>query len=263
MTSFEVKTSLAPITDAALPSGALQVRSETESRSDLAKRSEVKFVITGADFTAVRRLLEVNCRRIVHHDPVSVVRSVYLDDDQLSCCYANLNGLGIRNKVRLRWYDSLLPDRTVYLEFKWRKSRVTGKHRYEVRSERPLTEITYDRLFRDLEPSLPGELCGILLRNPRPIVLVEYHREHFVSWDQQIRLTIDYQLAFYDQGGRATFTADFVHRMPDVVILEAKGPVGTEGRIQEILFPLQVRAARFSKYVHGCHALGLIALDRS
>lgn len=241
----------------------ITVRSETESRSDLARRSEVKFVIKGADIAAVRRLLEVNCRRVVHHNSVSVVRSVYLDDDRLSCCHANLDGLGVRNKVRLRWYDSLLPNQTLYLEFKWRVNRVTGKHRFEVRSGQPLTEMTYTQLLSEIEPAIPGELRSILIRNPLPVVLVEYCREHFISWDRQIRLTIDYDLAFYDQCGKSGFSAGFPLRLPEVVVLEGKGPVGTEGRLRDLLFPLQVRAARFSKYVHGCDALGLVSLNKS
>ncbi len=135
--------------------------------------------------------------------------------------------------------------------------RVTGKHRFEVQSRLPLTEVTFTQLLSELEPSLPGELRSILIRNPLPVVLVEYCREHFISWDRQIRLTIDYDLAFYNQCGKSTFSATFPQRLPEVVVLEGKAPLGTEGRLRDLLFPLQVRAARFSKYVHGCDALGL------
>ncbi len=38
----------------------------------------------------------------------------------------------------------------------------------------------------------------------------------------------------------------FFPEASEVVVLEGKGPVGTEGRLRDLLFPLQVRAARFS-----------------
>jgi VTC domain len=108
------------------------VLDQTEKRLDLAERREVKFVLTGSDIGTLRRVLETNTRRQIHNHEVSTVRSVYFDDARLSACQANLDGLGIRRKLRLRWYDQLMPGHEGYLEIKWRNNRVTGKHRMHV-----------------------------------------------------------------------------------------------------------------------------------
>ena len=40
---------------------------------------------------------------------VSLVSSIYFDDDQLNSCRESLAGVNRRTKVRLRWYDRPLP----------------------------------------------------------------------------------------------------------------------------------------------------------
>lgn len=227
-------------------------------RTDLAMRKEVKFSLPGADLGKLRRLLDGNCQRIVHHNPVSLVRSVYFDTHKLAACYANVDGLGQRNKVRLRWYDQICPSHNFCFEVKWRKNRITGKHRLEMKSEKPLGEMSYAGIREELATSLPSVYQPFFLRFPEPVVLVEYKREHFVSREGEIRLTLDYDLVFYDQGGKSCISTRFAQPLRDLVVLEAKVPPGGEEAIRRILYPCPLRATRSSKYVHGCCMLGLI-----
>ncbi len=88
---------------------AFKILGSQTTRSDLASRREVKFTVPGADLGKLRDILDVNCRRLVHNDPISTVRSIYFGDVRLSACQANLAGVGRRQKLRLRWYDSLEP----------------------------------------------------------------------------------------------------------------------------------------------------------
>ena len=119
-------------------------------RADLASRQEIKFVLPHDDVPTLRKLLEGNGRRLIHNEPVSTVRSIYFDDVQLSACHANLGGFGQRQKTRLRWYDSLVPQEDVFLEIKWRNFQITGKHRYALHAERPLAEVSYRQMVDDL-----------------------------------------------------------------------------------------------------------------
>src|SRR3990172_5597702 len=80
------------------------------TRSDLATRKETKYAFSHADVGKLRKLFEMNCHRRVYHEAVSTVRSIYFDDARLSACQDNLDGFGLRRKVRLRWYDSLRPE---------------------------------------------------------------------------------------------------------------------------------------------------------
>lgn len=235
------------------------ILNQSEQRQDLARRREIKFDLTGADIGSIRNLMESNTRRQIHNGTVSVVRSVYFDDSRLSACQANLNGLGDRTKLRLRWYDQLAPGREGFLEIKWRNNRVTGKHRLHLRCEQPISELSYRHWIRHLIDTVPPEFVKSLLTYNEPSVLVEYRREHFVSDDRMLRCTIDYDLKFYDQTGKPFVSTAFGNRMHDFIVLEGKTPVGREAELKQLLFPLALRASRCSKYVHGCQMLGLVA----
>jgi SPX domain protein involved in polyphosphate accumulation len=221
-------------------------------------RKELKFTLPQADVDKLRILLEGNARRQVHSDEVSLVHSVYFDDPQLSTCRANLDGLGRRNKVRLRWYDRPLPGEEFFFEIKWRENRITGKHRFQVRAGEPIGCLDYRTLVATLTDALPEGCRAMLARYCEPTVLVRYRREHFVSRDQALRATVDYDICYFDQTGKRRISTSFVRRNEGLVVLEGKTPPGRERELRRLLHPLGARVGRCSKYVDGCQMLGLI-----
>lgn len=236
----------------------LNLIDESETRRDLAERRETKFVFEETDVNTIRALMQGNSKRLVHNRPVSIVRSIYFDDVNLSACHANLDGLGQRRKLRLRWYDQMTPLNDCYLEIKWRDNRVTGKHRMRIKSDTPVGELSYRRLYDELVSVVPERLLSDVIRYNEPVVIVEYKREHFASIDGRLRSTIDYDLKYYDQTGKQAISLRFPHSKPDFIVLEGKTPVGSESELREMFYPLQLRAQRCSKYVHGCAMLGLV-----
>lgn len=237
----------------------LTILDESEARQDLANRRETKFALVSADIGKVRKVLETNSRRQIHNHEVSTVRSIYFDDVRLSACRANLDGIGQRRKVRLRWYDRPLPGNDSYLEIKWRDNKVTGKHRLRVRCEHSLGELSFAQMRELFLDSIPPRYLPYLLRYSEPIVTVEYKREHFTSRDNRLRATIDYDLTFYNQLGKQQASTRFGHRLTNFMVLEGKTPVGCENELRAMFAPLSLRACRCSKYVYGCRELGLIA----
>ncbi len=237
---------------------AFEILGSQTTRSDLASRREVKFTVPGADLGKLRNVLDVNCRRLVHNDPISTVRSIYFDDVRLSACQANLAGVGRRQKLRLRWYDSLEPGKDFFFEIKWRNNRVTGKHRLRLQAPAPLTHMSYHRIIDGLIQTLPEQHVRQVLRSSEPIAIVEYNREHFESLDGSLRITLDYDLAFYDQTGKTSVNTSFPHHLHNLIVIEGKTPVGRERELKQLLYPLSVRVGRCSKYVHGCRLLGLV-----
>jgi hypothetical protein len=228
------------------------------SRRDLARRKELKFTLPRADVQKLRRLLEANGRRQVHNEPISTVNSVYFDDVRLSTCRANLDGLGRRNKVRLRWYDLPRPGHEFFFEIKWRDNRVTGKHRLHVRSGEPIGRMSYLTILAALSASLPEEHQATLARYCEPTVLVRYQREHFTSADGALRATIDYNVAYFDQTGKSFISTSFGQPHDGLVVLEGKMPPGRESDLARLLHPFGARLGRCSKYVNGCQMLGLV-----
>jgi hypothetical protein len=218
-------------------------------------------VLPRADVTALRRLVETRCRPVVFNDRASAVQSIYFDDARLSACHANLAGLSQRQKMRLRWYDSPLPNANCVLEIKWRNNRTTGKRRIHLHSHQSLAELPYPDLQTWLVRAAPQEFGVVLAQAPDPIVLVQYRREHFVALAGAVRLTIDYDLTFCDQTGSHRISTRFPMRLVDRVILEAKGAHGMERDVRSLLYPLSLRVGRCSKYVEGCRLLGLISAN--
>jgi hypothetical protein len=228
------------------------------SRHDLARRKELKFTLPRADVQKLRRLLEANGRRQVHNEPISTVNSVYFDDARLSACRANLDGLGRRQKVRVRWYDSPLPQREVFFEIKWRDNRVTGKRRLHLLSPEPIGRLSYRAFLAGLAAALPPEHQAVLVRYCEPTVLVRYQREHFTSADGSLRATIDYNISYFDQTGKSFVSTSFGQPHDGLVVLEGKMPPGRELDLVSLLHPLGARLGRCSKYVNGCQMLGLV-----
>lgn len=231
---------------------------EGAAHTDPSARREVKYVFTRYDVGTLRGLLLRFCRPIVYAGPVSTVRSIYFDDPLLSTCRANLDGVGVRHKTRLRWYDHLEPSGCSFLEAKWRHHRVCGKHRLQLESDLPIARVPFRTLHSTLCTRSPVGRYGHLACETEPVVLVEYQREHFALRDGSARLTLDYGIRFYPQLGRRRLSFSFADPLPGVVIIECKTALDEKVSLHGILSPLRVRAARFSKYVHACRHLGYV-----
>ncbi|MHB8969404.1 MAG: polyphosphate polymerase domain-containing protein [Pirellulaceae bacterium] len=244
--------------DSTFPIPQFRIVDWGSTRSDLATRKEIKFTFLDADVGKLRSLFETNCRRLIHNEPISTVRSIYFDDATLSACRANLDGLGQRRKVRLRWYDTLRPGTTFFFEIKWRRNRVTGKHRLQLESELPLGELTYRQIAAGLQQVIPTEHLGDVFWYCEPAIIVQYQREHFASDDGCLRVTLDYDMTYYNQMGKERISTVFPRRQERLVVVEGKTPIGREVELRQLFYPLSARVSRCSKYVHGCHLLGLI-----
>ena len=236
----------------------ITVLDDGAGRPDLAVRRELKFVFQDSEVASLRRLLESSCRPIRYAGPVSTVRSIYFDDPRMRDCYANYDGVGARQKTRLRWYDRETPTDRFFVEVKWRRHRACGKHRALVTAVDSLGEMPYRSLLRALRRDLPAPYQERLARDAEPIVMVEYRREHFALRDGAGRLTLDYDLRFYPQRGRARFGRRFGASLPGVTIVELKTAADDERPIPRLLAPLKPREARFSKYVCGSQILGYV-----
>ena len=226
--------------DSTFPIPRFRIVDWGSTRSDLATRKEIKFTFLDADIGTFRSLFETNCRRLIHNEPISTVRSIYFDDAAFSACRANLDGLGRRRKVRLRWYDALRPGRTFFFEIKWRHNRVTGKHRLQLESEEPLGELTYRQITAGLQQRHSARASrGRVLRIVSQPSSCNTRREHFASDDGCLRVTLDYDLTYYDQTGKERISTVFPRRQERLVVIEGKTPIGREVELRRLFYPLE------------------------
>ena len=224
---------------------------------DLSRR-EVKFALPNADAEKVRSILEVNCQRIIHNGPSSVVSTIYYDDVRLSGCQENLDGVPRRAKVRLRWYDDDDRRGRLFFEIKRRVDSMVHKERVELRAHQPLGDMTYRELLAELQKILPAPAAEMLLARPEAILMTEYRREYFRASASPARITLDEDIVSYSQRGLNRPRKEFGTKGSDLVILEAKIPTAAGDELRELLHPLEPYVTKSSKYVQGCLRLGLL-----
>jgi hypothetical protein len=220
-------------------------------------RREIKFVFAGADAGQLEAVLAGNTRRQQYGTSrVSRVHSIYFDDASLTACHDSMAGIAPRRKIRLRWYDVPLATDGLFLEIKDRRNDLVSKDRTWIPLDRPLVEMRYDELVSTVI-SRAGEPQATLLRgSDQPVVMVSYHREHFVDLVHGIRITLDYRVAARDQTGCKGPSLGPAIALEDWIIVEVKGSCLEPETVRGLLAPLRPRLSRCSKYVLGCRCLG-------
>jgi hypothetical protein len=222
------------------------------------RRRELKFVFNNADVAQLRHALLGHGKRIVHRQAVSIVRSLYFDSLTLSTCHAHIQGLSRRHKLRLRWYDSPHPQDHAFMEIKWRDNRLSGKHRVRLALAPGTLAKPFQELVPQLERALPEQFTARLEALDQPVMVVQYAREHFQT-PEGARVTLDYDLKFYDQTRHQALSLSFPCALRSLVVIEGKVTPGGERALRLALYPIKARPSRSSKYVSGCHRLGLVS----
>jgi len=212
-------------------------------------RYELKQVYSELNLPELRSWIQMHPAGFRNAYPPRWVNSVYFDTHGLDTFNDHIAGVPVRRKLRYRWYGENL--------------KVAHGGQVEVKNK---SELAGWKLTEKLSPSfefegkswaaLMDEFCrsasGIfreLLSVARPVLLTVYHREYFVSADNQIRLTIDSKLRGYDQYLHACPNLRFPNRSDELVVLELKGNVSEVTELIEVLSHFPVRSVRYSKYV--------------
>lgn len=213
-------------------------------------RHEVKHEITYADMLTLRLRLSA----VMQYDSHAVdgkyhIRSLYFDDPFDSALQANIDGLSVREKFRIRLYKN---SGYICLEKKSKYNSLGTKQDAELTREQAqsIVDGDIDWMAESKDP-LIGELYrkmkgGLLM----PKTIVDYTREPFVYGPGNVRVTFDYDIR---TGLQCT---DFLD--PDCVMIPAgDAPILLEVKWDEYL-PDAVRDAiqlpgrrcgAFSKYV--------------
>ena len=83
------------------------------------KRREIKFIVKQNELNSVLNVIYKKTNFQTLYDG-RTVNSIYFDTSDYDYLNDNLNGLSLRQKIRLRWYDDFLEHKLVTpnLEFK-------------------------------------------------------------------------------------------------------------------------------------------------
>ena len=78
-------------------------------------------------------------------------------------------------------------------------------------------------------------------------IITQYWREYYVSADQQLRVTLDYQQRAYDQQGYLQPNLRLAQMMPDLLVVEIKAAPELAERLEQLTGSLPLQRLRHSK----------------
>jgi hypothetical protein len=79
----------------------------------------------------------------------------------------------------------------------------------------------------------------------------QYRRDYYITADQHIRLTLDYDLKTYQQHNRLKPNLTFPDPYLDVVVIEFKCALAHAAQMADILARFPLRVGAYSKYMNG------------
>jgi len=202
------------------------------------QRLEKKFVYNEGDTIHKFFLISGMFKKVF---PKRVVNSIYFDTEKYKDVWDNINGFGIRRKLRLRWYNEL-KNSEVNLEEKKKIGFVTKKNvesigKYE--NYEQLNNFIQSKEFTNNKFLLKKKL------NLKKILFIQYHRNYFQLPNDKLRVTVDEKLRIFYK-----YPNKFIDL--DKIIVELKYDTKDSSFVNSFikLNNLNARNQKFSKYVN-------------
>jgi len=173
--------------------------------------------------------------------PNRQVNNVYFDTSTFTTFHENQGGIAQRKKYRVRWYGPFLQIlQNPILEVKVKDNLLGYKESH------PLQNTTLQNL-EALKTVVNQKLNTH--QALQPVLLNAYERSYWVTPNQKIRLTIDWNLAFHQLYKHPNFNK--FHLKDSAVIVELKYAEDQEADASRIMQHLPFRLTKQSKYVEG------------
>ena len=216
-------------------------------------RHELKFAISYSDYLAMRNRLKAVMSSDPHVDSSGryLIRSVYFDNSDDKALKEKIDGIGKREKFRIRYYNDDFS--FITLEKKMKIGSLCLKYDAPITEEECRKILNGDLEFmRDHPQELVRELYAKMnYQMMRPRVLVSYVREPYIYPAGNVRVTFDSQI-------RTTlYRKDFLEEQvfdisatdtPGDMYLEVKYDAFLPEIIQDIIQVPGIRQESFSKY---------------
>jgi hypothetical protein len=213
-------------------------------------RYEIKLVCDQHWLPQARSWIRLHPAGFVVAYPPRRVNNLYLDTLHLSSLNANLDGLSVRQKLRLRWYGEDIADVQPYLEHKQKSNMLVSKKRHPLPCRLDLTH-PWTKTMKITRVNVGPEWQAILQTMDQPMLLNHYQREYYVTPDGSVRVTLDFAQAAYDQ--RFSPHPNLRTRLPvaDTTVIEIKTALEHVERLHEVVSCFPAPRSRNSKYVSG------------
>lgn len=217
-------------------------------------RYERKFVFEGVD-------LERIISQIVFSSPYGfneiyeqrTINNIYFDDFNNSFYKENVSGDGWRKKYRLRWYgENFFDVRSPVMEIKKKYGEVGDKISYPLKKAeidlRPYNSIQINSKIGSLIKEAYPELIQSFYQLT-PKLYNSYERRYFLSSCARFRITLDFNLKYFNPNYRCPFNENEVNKKE--VILELKYDTNHDDESRILSQKIGARLSKNSKYVRG------------
>lgn len=218
-------------------------------------RHEVKHEINYLDALILRQRLRAVMRPDSHAvDGRYAIRSLYFDNVDDKALREKLDGVNIREKYRIRYYNG--DTSTIRLERKFKQNSLGYKDEAQlsVGQAKAVSAGDFDWMTQSADKVIAGFYSRIRHEGLRPKVIVDYIREPFIFPAGNVRVTLDHDIR------TALSCTDFLNPrcvtvpVPDNPwILEVKWDDFLPDIIRDAVRLENRRAAAYSKYA-ACRA---------
>ena len=180
--------------------------------------------------------------------PQRIVNNIYLDSENHSSYFENINGDSERKKIRIRWYGNSHGNvKSPQLEIKSKKG-ITGK-----KTVFPIPSFEMNNVFLRhfgdyfLNVCDNAELGDVsFLKGLRPTLINSYKRNYFLDASRSFRLTFD-----CDIKSHPPYLDEKVKASNQGAVLELKYDVSLDPLAEQISAHLPYRMSKHSKYSEG------------
>ena len=220
-------------------------------------RHEWKHELNRLDLLTIRQRL----RAVMEPDPHAsdgsyFIRSLYFDNLRDKALREKLDGVNMREKFRIRYYNG--DPSVIHLEKKSKRGGLGTKYSAPLAAEEVRRILEGDLAWMLESPhSLVQELyCKMLDQGLRPRTIVDYTREPYIYAPGNVRVTLDYDIrtslscgGFLDPGCPTIPAGDAP------ILLEVKWDEYLPDIIRDVVQLPGRRASAFSKYAQ-CRIYG-------
>ncbi len=214
-------------------------------------RYEIKLTCDEAYLPDVRVWLDLHPEAFFEAYPPRQVNSLYFDTLSVESLDDNLIGTGERRKLRFRWYGTDYTSVRGRLELKRKSNYLGWKEYHPLPDTYDLTTTAWEEIVSRMRARVEGPFALWLAQMSRPVLLNGYMREYYESADRQLRVTLDYRQAAYEQLTHLVPNLRLRSPTPSYLVVEVKASPRHHRRVSDLLSSFPIPVVRNSKYVIG------------
>jgi hypothetical protein len=212
-------------------------------------RHEIKLVCQEASFERVLMALRLDPSGLHRLHPTRRVQSIYFDSPTRRALHENLSGQSRREKLRLRWYGNDAQSVLGQLERKVRANSLGWKDVYVLAEPVAVQGIERTRFVDRIRELAPPAWQAALGGGIEPVQWISYRRDYQETADGKLRVTLDRELAAWDQRSRRELSNAGWSALPRLTVVEIKCAPEHHAEAAALVGRLPLSVGRCSKFV--------------